>query len=63
MVPRRVPSSGDVRGMEVATSTKLLDATREALPFSLTGAQDRAMGEVVADMCMPLPMSRLLQVR
>ncbi|MCS6880482.1 MAG: ATP-dependent DNA helicase RecG [Oscillochloridaceae bacterium] len=32
-----------------------------ALPFSLTGAQQRALGEIFADMARPVPMARLLQ--
>lgn len=61
----RAPKPGDALVMEVSTEhgTKLLDATRKALPFSLTEAQDRVIGEVVADMSKPLPMMRLLQVR
>ncbi|MEE9199412.1 MAG: ATP-dependent DNA helicase RecG [Dehalococcoidia bacterium] len=33
----------------------------DTLPFSLTGAQERAMAQVLADMEGPRPMSRLLQ--
>jgi ATP-dependent DNA helicase RecG len=32
-----------------------------ALPFSLTGAQQRALEEICADMARPVPMARLLQ--
>ncbi len=32
-----------------------------ALPFSLTGAQQRALQEIYADMARPVPMARLLQ--
>lgn len=46
----------------VAADTALLEGTRAALPFELTGAQDRAVAEVVADMAKPIPMMRLLQV-
>ena len=45
-----------------AGDTALLDSTRAALPFQLTGAQERAVAEVVADMAKPIPMMRLLQV-
>lgn len=34
---------------------------REVLPFSLTRAQRRAVGEIVADLQKPYPMARLLQ--
>ena len=33
----------------------------EHLPFTLTGAQQRVIGEIFADMERPLPMNRLLQ--
>ncbi len=44
------------------TDTALVDVAREALPFKLTGAQDRALGEILDDMAAPAPMARLLQV-
>ena len=31
------------------------------LPFALTGAQQRALGEIFADLARPVPMARLLQ--
>lgn len=34
---------------------------KEELPFQLTGAQERVIGEILADMCSPRPMQRLLQ--
>jgi ATP-dependent DNA helicase RecG len=34
---------------------------RRSLPFTLTGAQERAIGEIRADMGAPRPMNRLLQ--
>ena len=33
----------------------------DSLPFKLTAAQDRVLGEILADLARPLPMSRLLQ--
>src|SRR5699024_302231 len=33
----------------------------EGLPFTMTGAQRRAVAEAVADMCSGKPMNRLLQ--
>ncbi len=38
-----------------------LDAFRAALPFALTGAQSRAIGEIAADLQRGAPMNRLLQ--
>ena len=33
----------------------------KALPFALTGAQKRAIGEAAKDLCAPTPMNRLVQ--
>lgn len=38
-----------------------LDGLRGALPFALTGAQERAIQAIRADMARPVPMNRLLQ--
>ncbi len=38
-----------------------LDAFRAALPFALTGAQSRAIGDVCADLQKGAPMNRLVQ--
>ena len=39
----------------------LAQALRERLPYALTAAQDRVLGEVEADMAEPRPMLRLVQ--
>lgn len=44
------------------TDHSLVAAGRACLPFQLTGAQERALEEVLADMGRPNPMMRLLQV-
>jgi len=36
-------------------------AYKDALPFTLTGAQDRAIRDILADVSRPVPMTRLLQ--
>ena len=38
-----------------------LDAFRASLPFSLTGAQEKAIGEAASDMASGKPMNRLVQ--
>ncbi len=38
-----------------------LDAFYEALPFTLTGAQSRAIGEIARDLARGVPMNRLVQ--
>ena len=48
-------------GIEFSTAGKVREAIREVLPFHPTGAQKRALGEIVADMRQPSPMRRLLQ--
>jgi len=45
----------------IPTDRTLLDAFLASLPFELTGAQRRALEEVLADIARPRPMSRLLQ--
>ncbi|MDI3339024.1 MAG: ATP-dependent DNA helicase RecG [Sphaerobacter sp.] len=40
---------------------ELLSTFEARLPFRLTGAQSRALGEILADMARPRPASRLLQ--
>jgi ATP-dependent DNA helicase RecG len=40
---------------------ELIDRYLEQLPFSLTGAQRRALAEIDADLGRPVPMRRLLQ--
>jgi ATP-dependent DNA helicase RecG len=40
---------------------RLTRALRDRLPFALTGAQERAAAEIVADLGRPHPMRRLLQ--
>jgi len=39
----------------------LVHAVRQRLPFSLTTSQQRALEEILTDLCCPSPMSRLLQ--
>ncbi|MDR2413342.1 MAG: ATP-dependent DNA helicase RecG [Rickettsiales bacterium] len=39
----------------------LLPKLRALLPFALTGAQERAIDEILADMKKPMPMMRLVQ--
>ena len=39
----------------------LMDKFRAVLPFALTGAQQRTIDEIFADMAAPVPMMRLVQ--
>lgn len=48
-------------GRVLGRKTTLLTAFYHSLPFDLTDAQKRSVKEVIADMRLPYPMSRLLQ--
>ncbi|MCI0488210.1 MAG: ATP-dependent DNA helicase RecG [Blastocatellia bacterium] len=49
------------KGTVIEINDPVRDAVRQVLPFKPTGAQKRALGEIVADMTSPRPMNRLLQ--
>ncbi len=49
------------QGIAHRADAALLASFRERLPFELTAAQDRAVGEILADLAQPWPMHRLLQ--
>lgn len=48
-------------GQISAPTGTLTDALRRALPFALTGAQERAIAEISADLASSMRMNRLLQ--
>jgi ATP-dependent DNA helicase RecG len=48
-------------GQPLRTDEAVLSAFLEGLPFKLTGAQQRVLSEILADLQQPRPMSRLLQ--
>ncbi|MDP8958713.1 MAG: ATP-dependent DNA helicase RecG [Actinomycetota bacterium] len=48
-------------GISHETEAGLVEAFLEALPFTLTSAQQRVLEEIQADMAAPHPMHRLLQ--
>ncbi len=48
-------------GLEHTANGPLVERFRDALPFPLTGAQERSINEIVADLQRPIPMHRLLQ--
>jgi ATP-dependent DNA helicase RecG len=48
-------------GIRHRVDGKLVDRFRAGLPFTLTGAQDRAIAEIQGDLAGPHPMHRLLQ--
>ncbi|MFC5385751.1 ATP-dependent DNA helicase RecG [Aquamicrobium segne] len=48
-------------GQPLTGDGQLVDALRASLPYALTGAQDRALAEIHADLARPERMLRLLQ--
>ncbi|GAB4441238.1 MAG: ATP-dependent DNA helicase RecG [Anaerolineae bacterium] len=50
-----------VPGVPLRVSDEWLQAFRDALPYALTGAQQRALDDIRADMAAETPMNRLLQ--
>ncbi len=52
---------GERNGRILGKRRTYLDHFQSSLPFSLTGAQHRAIHEIAADMLEPRPMNRLLQ--
>ncbi len=48
-------------GIAVEVTPERVERARGLLPFTLTGAQSRAVAQVLADMARPEPMNRLLQ--
>ncbi|HIQ00521.1 MAG TPA: ATP-dependent DNA helicase RecG, partial [Anaerolineales bacterium] len=48
-------------GRQLPIDDRTIQAFVLGLPFQLTGAQQRALAQIVADMRSPYPMSRLLQ--
>ncbi len=57
---RRLQRSS-VRGVPIANTDEIDCRIRKRFPFKLTGAQRRAVDEIVADLAKPIPMNRLLQ--
>ena len=51
----------DGKGIPLVADSETLNALLSALPFQLTGAQTRVLGEIVDDLGQGRPMSRLLQ--
>jgi ATP-dependent DNA helicase RecG len=49
------------RGYPLANNLDLHKAFLKQLPFAMTGAQERALEEIFADLARPVPMARLLQ--
>ena len=61
MLQRKRQWRDEGEGLAIPADDAVLASFRELLPFTLTGAQDRALAAILADMARPVPMSRLLQ--
>ncbi|HEX6392324.1 MAG TPA: ATP-dependent DNA helicase RecG [Acidimicrobiales bacterium] len=61
LVLRKKAVESEATGIRHNVEGELVARFREALPFSLTAAQEKAIAEIVADMAGPHPMHRLLQ--
>ena len=61
LVMRKRALERESRGIRHVVDGSLTGRLRAALPYPLTGAQERAIGEIEADLAGPHPMHRLLQ--
>jgi len=61
LVARKRALERERRGVEHVVAGPLVDAFHAALPFPLTGGQERAIDEIGRDLASPAPMHRLLQ--
>ncbi|HXW82666.1 MAG TPA: ATP-dependent DNA helicase RecG [Acidimicrobiales bacterium] len=61
LVMRKRAVERESKGIAHEVGSDLVARFREGLPFPLTGAQERAIGEIEADLGKPVPMHRLLQ--
>ncbi len=61
LVGRKRAFERDSRGIKHVVDGELVPRFLKALPFPLTGAQQRVIGEIGADLAGPHPMHRLLQ--
>jgi ATP-dependent DNA helicase RecG len=61
LVMRKRATERESVGIAHAVGSTLIEAFRDGLPFSLTGAQQKAIAEIEADLEKPVPMHRLLQ--
>ena len=61
LVMRKRAVERDAVGIRHVVDGELVERFRKGLPFPLTGAQERAIAEIGADMAGPHPMHRLLQ--
>ena len=61
LVMRKRALEREAKGIRHTLDGELVGRLRSALPYELTGAQQRAIAEIEADLAGPHPMHRLLQ--
>jgi ATP-dependent DNA helicase RecG len=61
LVVRKRAIEREAKGLRHRTDGELVRRFHESLPFSLTGAQRKAIAEIAGDLAGPHPMHRLLQ--
>jgi len=61
LVRRKRELEATTSGVDHDLSGELVRAFHQRLPYPLTGAQERVIGEIEADLARPHPMHRLLQ--
>src|SRR5437868_7337181 len=61
LVMRKRAVERESKGIQHTVDGELVPRFHDALPFPLTGAQERAIGEIANDLAGPHPMHRLLQ--
>lgn len=61
LAQRRRARRHEGQGPSLPRSQRLVPALKASLPFVLTGAQERVLGEIGADLAQPVRMTRLLQ--
>ena len=61
VVRRKKEWQQEDQGIPLDAGTSAVGEFLETLPFNLTGAQSRVLGEIMADLSQSRPMSRLLQ--
>jgi ATP-dependent DNA helicase RecG len=61
LLQRRSQQKRQETSVVLATTGPLIDQFHQVLPFELTGAQKRVVGEILEDLQRPTPMNRLVQ--
>ena len=58
---RRAKVQAEAQALQLPPAGELVTRLRDVLPFQLTGAQERVVREIQADLALPKPMNRMVQ--